>query len=41
MLLAPSAFGTSPKFDKKILYANYDFGVEFWGGWVGANAALL
>jgi len=41
MLLAPTAFGTSPKFDIEKFDANQDFGVEFGGGWEGAMRCLL
>jgi hypothetical protein len=34
---APSAFGTSPKFERGVLCANPNYSnVEFGGGWVGA-----
>jgi len=37
MSFAPSAFGTSPKFDARILNGIQTFHVEFGGGWEGVG----
>jgi hypothetical protein len=37
MSLTPSAFGISPKFDVKSLYAIQNSRVEFGGGWEGVG----
>ena len=37
---APSAFGTSPKYDSKITLANLNLHVGFGGGWMVSESAV-
>jgi hypothetical protein len=41
MSLAPSAFGTSPKFGMKSLCTIQNSGIEFGRGWEGAGVRVL